>query len=192
MKHNARFVFGPDSFPVVATDFSYGWTMTTSAKSQARHAQVIYPKRVEQNSLSLSLVFPSVEEYLAFGNFIRMCQVGLTSFSDPYDLFFISDSIGSNGVKYSVAIGKCVMQAKVNDVAPTATLTLTIVRDMLDARIIEYGSVERQKNAATITGQDFDTTVRDIADVGNLAAADMSFWRTAVDKSRSSYARIFG
>lgn len=148
MRYNAEFEFGGRSFPVVVVRFEYSWKLVTTGSSQSRHRHVVYPKRLERTPLTVLLAFRNIDEYIAFGRFMRDCNIGLTSSANPPDLFFTSSAIrpyasystsgsaiANYGVKYSVTVPSVSMSVKVDTVAPTIPLTLTIIRDMLEPEL---------------------------------------------------------
>lgn len=186
--YNARFEFGHESFDVIVQKFDYSWRLVTTGDSQSRQRHVVYPKRVERTALSVSLIFRNRDEYIAFGKFMRDCHLGLTNYNNPYDLFFISSKIKhankwfdseSNveryGIKYSVAIKSIPMNVAVDTVAPTMTLTMEIIRDMLEPELdevvgianAEEGSYELRNAAENLT-----VYSSDIAGATSLASAD--------------------
>ena len=94
--YNAWFEFGGDRFGVIVRKFEYSWKLVTTGSSQSRQRYVVYPKRVERTPLSVSLIFRNLDEYLAFGRFMRKCHLGMTDYNNPYDLFFSSSEIKSS------------------------------------------------------------------------------------------------
>lgn len=137
---NSRFEFEGKRFPVHVTDFSYDWTMQTNGNSQTRNRTTVYPKYLEQGSLNISIIFDSVERYQMFAQWVRDYQYAVTSTSTS-SLMFYSRKIGHRGIRggslgegvyYKVAIESLPIRRAVGDVAPTVSLTLPILGDMLD------------------------------------------------------------
>lgn len=175
-KHNASFSYRIDgetrSFDVVLTSFGYSWSQMTTGSS-SRQYQVVYPKRVEQSDLSISLQFYDVDEYLAFAEYMRKAHLMLTSYNNPPDLFFVCDEIG---VKYSVAIEKVPVSVSYDTVAPKMQLTMKIIRDMLDFAIVSV-----DEDAAQVGSGVIGVAVNKATDVRD---ADELF-RSEVYKSRT-------
>lgn len=191
--YNAKFVLGWNitdkaisSFDVIVRSFDYSWALATSGQSFSRQRKVVYPKRVERTSINVSLIFRNVDEYLAFGRFMRDCHLQLTSVNNAPDLFFVSSEIrrsnafndddgnGQYGVKYSVVVEKVPMRVNISTVAPTMNLTLGIVRDMFEIALdgetgiqfAEVGSAELHNAGENLVSSS------NIASSANLAKAD--------------------
>lgn len=130
--YNGLFEYGSNRFSVNVTSFSYSTTLRTKGGSSGRQRQVVYPVRVEQSDLNVELIFRDPEEYHAFGEFIRQYHLTSTSSTIAPMMWFKSPAIGS-GVNYGVAVDQVPMSFTNNmPPAPTMTLRLKILRDMID------------------------------------------------------------
>lgn len=130
--YNAVFEYGSNRFDVNVTSFAYGLNLKTKSTSSGRQRQVVYPTRVEQTDLSVSLIFRDPEEYRLFGEFVRKYHLASTASTTAPMMWFRSTAIGS-GVNYGVTIENASM-AFANNMgpAPTMDLKLRILRDMID------------------------------------------------------------
>lgn len=132
-RHNARFEFSGNSFPVYVTRFSYSHMLTNMGTSQARQSYTMYPNRVEQSELSVDVQFRSPDEYRKFADFINDYHRSVTGVSKPDMMHLKSSKIRSGGIDYGVAIKSVPFKFDYKMVAPKMTLSLTILKDMLDS-----------------------------------------------------------
>lgn len=130
-RYNAYFELNGDRFEVNMEEFSYSWSLVSKGSSQARQAYTIYPNRVEQSPLSVTLVFRDPDEYRRFGNWCMEYQRYVTAVSTPANLTFVSGAI-RGGIKYSVALTDVPMTFDYKMVAPRMRLTMRILKDEMD------------------------------------------------------------
>lgn len=110
-------------FPTNATNLQYSWALTNSGQSYSRRYQTLYPKRTEQSSITASFIFRDVDEYLAFGNFMRAAHVRVSIGNQVPRLAFYAPSVARNGWHlngfcYYVAVENVPMAVNNDAVAP--------------------------------------------------------------------------
>lgn len=129
--YNGYFEYGGYAFPINVTNFQYSWTQTTSGGANSRLFQVTYPKRPEQSSLSVGLVFRDRQEYYEFGEWVRKYHIAAVSAGGQSALKFSCPVIDAH---YLVAITNLPMSFTWDmDSAPQIkSLNLVILRDMYD------------------------------------------------------------
>lgn len=139
-RYNAYFELNGDRFDVNMEEFRYSWSLVSKGSSQARQAYTIYPNRVEQSPLAITLVFRNPDEYRRFGNWCMEYQRYVTSVSNPSYLQFVSGAI-RGGVKYSVALTDVPMRFDYRMVAPRMTLVMRILKDEMDTEDVSGSGV---------------------------------------------------
>lgn len=156
--YNAYFEFDGDRFDVNIVDLSYSWALVNKGASQARRAYTIYPNRVEQSPISVTLVFRDPDEYRRFGEWCMEYQRKATSTANPPVMTLTSKAVG-DGVRYGVVIGSVPMSFDYRMSAPKMRLSLAIVRDELDT-----GPV----NGSGMTGGATDLPGDDLVDASDV------------------------
>ena len=163
MKENALFYFAPSAdyekahdirFPVYLEGLSYSWNLAMAGSSNARNAQVNYPKRVEQSTVKASLRFPSIQRYRQFGDFVNDVNKALLSQTVAGKLWFYSPSV-QGGFHYAVLIERFAMSFRSDmEPAPSANIDLTIVIDASGDGEERGSYVQDQLDVYDLTGDE--------------------------------------
>ena len=166
--YNAHFEFDGDRFDVNIVDFSYSWALVNKGASQARQAYTIYPNRVEQSPISITLVFRNPDEYRRFGEWCMEYQRKATSTANPPVMTLTSKAVGE-GVRYGVVIGSVPMSFDYRMSAPKMRLSLMIIRDETDTGLVSDSGMTGDAN--DLPGDDL-VDASDVKDSGDGAYSD--------------------
>lgn len=133
-KYNAYFQFNGETVYVYVTRLSYSWSMKNKGTSQAKQRKTLYPYRVEQSPLSISIVFSDNEEYRSFRSFIDSYHQYLTSSAGAVSglVFASSSNMGKQTGKrfrYEVAFETFGFSVDYKTIAPVINANLTILDD---------------------------------------------------------------
>ena len=165
--YNAELSYSGGDFSVNVIEFSYPWELASSGTAKGRQAQTIYPWRVVQGNLAVKLQFRDVNEYRDFAEYVRGYHLAATQGNSMPKMTFSSSVIGTGGISYQVIIPSVQQQYQFNMApAPTISLTLTIVKDMIDTGDTSSSSMTGSETDLT---DSYKATDSDVASSGDSA-----------------------
>ena len=135
MVSNAYFSFGSNRFDVVAQSVSYSHKMDI-VQSNARRRQTFYPKKWQQRSVNIKLIFDSPQTYMAFGDFLKTYFYAAVSTNGYTALRFVCEHIGCD---LNVIPTTDSLTVKVDSVAPTM---------LLNCKVVNNNAIESQSSVA--------------------------------------------
>ena len=156
--YNAYFSYNGLKHDVILLDFKYGWAESIS-QSQMRQGVGIYPIRAMQTDLNVTVIFRNPEEEMEFADFVRAYHLDQTSGKNKPNMRLVCECISKD---YEVIITNVPQEHDYKTVTPTLSLSLKIVRDMLDYGYVQPSWVSGNEQGVIIGDEDNLVTKVDI------------------------------